>query len=58
LELIKKYRVRRNGDRGQVVSIPLVFIEEQKIKAGDVIRFYADDGKLILVPEKTQEVVK
>lgn len=56
MELIKKYRIRRNGERGQVVSIPPTFVEEQKIKVGDVIRFYVEDGKLILVPEK--EVVQ
>jgi len=56
MELIKKYKIRRNGDRGQVVSIPPVFIDEQGIKVGDVIRFYAEGDKLILIPEKAKEV--
>jgi antitoxin component of MazEF toxin-antitoxin module len=35
-----------------VVSIPPVFVDEQGIKAGDVIKFYVEGEKLILIPEK------
>lgn len=52
--LIKKYRVRKSGERGMAISIPPAFTEQLGLQVGDVILAYREDDKLILMPEKAK----
>lgn len=50
---VKEYRVGRRGDRGVIISLPMVWIEDNHLSPGDKVEFYRDeDDRLILVPKK------
>lgn len=50
--LIRKYRIRKAGSRGHVVSIPNEYIEDIGIAAGQKIAMYRDEDRLVLIPER------
>jgi len=56
MEKIKEYRIAKKGHRGNAVSIPKVWIDDNGLSAGDKIEFYrrSANGKdqLILVAKK------
>lgn len=50
---IKSYKVRRDGLRGMVISLPKVWAEDQQLKAGDRIDIYRNtEDQLIIVCSK------
>lgn len=49
--LIKKYKIRKAGSRGQIVSIPDSYMEEMGLKTKDMLRAYRVGKALIYVPE-------
>ena len=54
---MKSYRIGKRGVRGFVLSLPQIFLEDNKVQPGDKIDVYRDvqNGKdvLVLVPKKT-----
>ncbi len=54
---IKKYRIGKRGKRGAVLSIPQIFLEDNNMKAGDIMEVYRSktngEDVLVLVPKKT-----
>lgn len=53
--LIRKYRLRKSGKRGHILTIPEEYVEDAKLQAGQKMAIYRDGEKLVLVPE-VQEV--
>lgn len=50
---IKSYKVRNDGLRGLVISLPKAWTEDQDLEAGDVIDIYRDlEDHLVIVSEK------
>ena len=50
---IKEYKIQQQGDRGRVITIPKVWIDDHDLQFGDSIQFYRDEeDRLILVPKK------
>jgi len=42
MEKIKEYRLRANGKRGAVLTIPAVFLKDNKIGPGDTVEVYRE----------------
>lgn len=51
---IKEYKVGKRGLRGSVVSLPKVFVDDNRIRPGDALAFYRGiiDGKDALIITK------
>jgi len=48
---IKTYKLSRRGDRGLVVSLPIVWTTDLGLKVGDRLDFYRDEhDRIIIVP--------
>ena len=46
---IKAYKIRANGIRGSVLSLPSVWVQDVGLKAGDLVNVYrTGDDRLIL----------
>lgn len=54
---IKEFKLTRRGQRGAIISVPLVWLEENGVGFGDKISFLRNplDNDLILRIEKPQE---
>ena len=53
---IKSYRVQQQGLRGRVVSLPKVWIDDLRLKPGDMIDFYRDEkNQLILKANRASQ---
>lgn len=49
--LIRRYKVRKAGSRGYLVSLPNEYIEGAKIHPGQKLAMYRCGDNLFLVPE-------
>lgn len=50
---IKTYKLGRRGDRGSIISLPVVWIRDLGLKPGDQLSFYRDElDRLIIVAPK------
>jgi len=50
---IKSYKIRKQGIRGLVISLPKVWADDQRLQTGDKVDFYRDEqDRLILVANK------
>jgi len=50
---IKEYKITKQGWRGNAISVPKVWVDDNNLGAGDVIEFYRDEHEhLVLVPKK------
>lgn len=50
--LIRRYRLRKSGKRGHILTIPEEYIEDAELQAGQKIAMYRDGDRLVLIPEK------
>ena len=53
---IKSYRVSKRGNRGLIISVPVVWCDDMKIKPGDVIDIYRDDQDRIILTKAEEQV--
>ncbi len=52
---IKSYKIQQQGRKGRVLTVPKVWIDDQKLELGDKINFYRDEeDRLILVAERRE----
>lgn len=50
---IKEYKIRKSGKRGLVVTLPQVWILDNKLSTGDKIEFYrTEDDDLVIKVKK------
>ena len=60
--LLRKYRIRKAGSRGHIISIPNEYIEDANLHPGQKLAMYRDGDSLVLVPDskpaKTEEASK
>jgi len=53
---IKNYKVRASGDRGCVVTLPQVWVQDVGLSGGDGISIYRDEfDRLVLVAQKNEQ---
>ncbi len=53
---IKTYKIQQQGRKGRVLTVPKVWIDDQKLELGDKINFFRDEeDRLILVAEKQEQ---
>ena len=46
---IKEYRIRLNGRRGMVITLPKVWVDDKRLSPGDTLEIFRDiDGRLII----------
>ena len=49
--VISRYKVRKSGIRGATITLPTVWVEDNALKAGDLIEMIRNgDDSLTLVP--------
>lgn len=49
--LLRKYRIRKAGSGGHIISLPNEYMEDVKLEAGQRIAMYRDGENLVLIPE-------
>lgn len=54
--LIRRYKLRKAGQRGHVLTIPEEYIEGAQITERQRFAMYRDKDRLILVPEKAEAI--
>jgi len=42
MEKIKEYRIRQDGKRGQLITLPKVWITDNNLSPGETIEFYRE----------------
>jgi hypothetical protein len=48
---VKSYRIRKNGTRGVVISLPKVWTDDLALSPGEKLDLYQDEhGRLLIVP--------
>jgi len=55
---IKEYKIQKHGSRGITITLPKVWVEDNRLDFGDTVEIYRDiDNRLILKPkgEQTQD---
>ena len=57
MQKIKEYKVRQDGRRGMIITLPKVFITDNNFKHGDSIEIYREtiNGRDVLVIMKKKE---
>jgi bifunctional DNA-binding transcriptional regulator/antitoxin component of YhaV-PrlF toxin-antitoxin module len=57
---IRKYRIRKNGARGQVISLPQMWLDELGLVAGDEVIIYrrALSDDLIVRAERKNKAIE
>jgi bifunctional DNA-binding transcriptional regulator/antitoxin component of YhaV-PrlF toxin-antitoxin module len=52
---IKEYKIGKRGLRGHAITVPKVWVDDNRLTVGDKIEFYRDEeDQLILIPRKNK----
>lgn len=63
LAKIKEYKVGKRGDRGAVISLPTIFLNDHNITSGDIIELYRGtvngySDVLVIIPKTKNASIK
>lgn len=56
--LLRKYRIRKAGSGGHIISLPNEYIEDAGLHAGQRIAMYRDGDRLVLIPDLKQSTTE
>jgi hypothetical protein len=52
MEKIRKYKIRRSGKRGYIITLPTEWVNDLNLEPGESITFFRENQKLVLIKEK------